>query len=176
MAPSWAWFFCFHALWHSIIFSCVFCTPCKVEFAFAISWPCRAPVPRWSCHPQSQTLGFDRWIWYAFMPNGTLRLGSATSFWRVSFPWCRSCSFAQADGPPASMSGFIQLVLAGLSPWSSTVLSQYTILIPQVCFGVNSNSSPLAVPSQNGCRKKPETIELLFWNRYTDKAPDTQKY
>lgn len=108
--------------------------------------------------------------------HGTLRLGSATPFWRVSFPWCRSCSFAQADGPPASMSGFIQVVLAGLSPWSSTVLSQYTILIPQVCFGVNSNSSPLAVPSQNGCRKKPETIELLFWNRYTDKAPDTQKY
>ena len=48
----------------------VFCTSCKVEFAFGISWPCRGPVPRWGCHPQSQTLCFDRWICYPIPPAG----------------------------------------------------------------------------------------------------------
>lgn len=63
-------FVCFHAPWRSITFSSAFCTSCKVEFVFGISWPCSAPVPRWGCHPQSWTLGFDRWICYPIPPAG----------------------------------------------------------------------------------------------------------
>lgn len=55
-------FVCFHNLWCSVPFLGAFCTSCKVEFAFDISWPCRALVPRWGCHAQSQTLACDRRI------------------------------------------------------------------------------------------------------------------
>lgn len=146
----------------------------KLNLLLLFPGPAELPCPHEAAIPKAKPWALRDGSDLSHYAHGTLWSGSATPFWPFFFPWCCSCSFA--DGPPAPRSGFIQVALAGLSPWSSPVLPQYTILIPQVHFGVNSNSSPLAFPSQNGCRKKPETIELLFWNRYSDKAPDTQKH